>query len=82
MAPQTRHLGKPVFYAVTETGDVNQYIHIWVYEDAADRGRRRSNMMADPDWLNFLSKSAEAGYLVSQENRLMTPTDFFDDIKA
>ena len=35
--PQTRNLGKPLLYAMTETGDPNSYVHVWVYEDAADR---------------------------------------------
>ena len=82
MAPQTKHLGAPVYYAVTETGDVNQYVHIWAYKDAADRAARRAAMMADADWLTFLAKSAEAGNLVAQENRLMTPTSFFADISG
>ena len=39
---QRRHLGDPVVYAAVETGDVNSYVHVWVYEDAADRARRRA----------------------------------------
>ncbi|HTO51718.1 MAG TPA: NIPSNAP family protein, partial [Burkholderiales bacterium] len=27
--PQTRHLGQPFAYLVTETGNPNQYLHIW-----------------------------------------------------
>src|SRR3546814_622072 len=34
---QTRHLGQPLVYLRTETGDPNEYVHIWVYENAADR---------------------------------------------
>ncbi len=75
-AAQTEHLGMPLAYLVTETGDVNTYVHIWVYEDATDRARRRAAMQADPRWVAFLEKSAEAGYLVKQENRLMTPVPF------
>lgn len=74
---QKRHLGEPLFYGITETGPVNSYVHIWVYENAADREKRRAAMQADPDWVSFLQKSAEAGYLVSQENKLMTPAPFF-----
>ena len=33
MRAQQRHLGKPLFYAVTETGPVNSFVHIWVYKD-------------------------------------------------
>jgi len=55
LVPQTRHLGQPLAYMTTETGNVNQYIHIWAYEDAADRARRRAAMMADPHLANGLN---------------------------
>jgi len=76
-APQTRHLGQPLLYAVTETGDVNTYVHIWVYEDAADRQTRRAALLADPDWRAYLELSAESGYLISQENKILTTVPFF-----
>jgi len=75
---QRRTLGHPVVYASTETGDVNTYVHIWAYEDAADRARKRAALQADPDWIAYLKKSAEAGYLLSQRNAILTPTGFFD----
>ena len=31
--PQTKHLGQPFAYLVTETGNPNQYIHIWQRAD-------------------------------------------------
>lgn len=77
-APQEKHLGKPVLYGITETGKINTYIHVWVYEDAADRATRRAAMQADPDWLAFLKRSAEAGYLLTQENQILTAAPFFD----
>ncbi|MCB1834452.1 MAG: NIPSNAP family protein [Geminicoccaceae bacterium] len=77
LAAQKRHLGEPVFYATTETGDVNSYIHVWAYENAGDREAKRAAMEADPDWQNYKKLSAEAGYLIRQENRLMIPTGFF-----
>lgn len=76
-APQTKHLGQPYAYFVTETGTVNTYLHIWAYKDAADRAARRAAMLADPDWQTFMAKSAEAGYLEHQENSLMTEAAFF-----
>lgn len=75
--PQERHLDKPIFYAVTETGGLNTYVHVWAYDSAADREKRRSAMQADPEWQAFLAKSAEAGHLISQENKLMTPVSWF-----
>ena len=76
--PQTRHLGKPVIYASTETGDPNKFYHIWQYEDAADRATRRAAMQADPEWQAFLAKGLEAGYLIAQQNTLLVPAPFFD----
>jgi hypothetical protein len=65
-------------YAATETGNVNSYVHIWVYKDAADRSDRRAKLQADPKWQAFLKLSAEAGNLVSQENKILTPVSFFE----
>jgi hypothetical protein len=76
LAAQKRHFGEPLAWLVSETGDVNTYIHIWVYEDAADRARKRTALMADPEWLAYIEKNAEAGYLLKQESKLMTPASF------
>jgi len=76
-ATQSHHLGKPLAYMQTETGNVNSYVHIWVYADAADRATKRAALQKDPAWTDFLNKSAEAGYLVSQENTLMVNVPFF-----
>lgn len=78
LTAQKRHLGEPFFYGMTETGPQNTYTHIWLYESAGDRETKRAAMQADPEWRAFLAKSAEAGNLVSQENRLMTPVSFFE----
>jgi hypothetical protein len=73
---QKRHLGEPLAYLITESGEVNTYVHIWVYKDAADRATRRAAMQADPEWQVFMQKNAEAGYLIAQRNNLMTPAPF------
>ena len=75
---QTRHLGKPIVYGAVETGDVNSYVHIWTYEDVADRSARRAALAADPDWQAYLKLSAESGNLLRQVNSLLTPAPFFD----
>ena len=75
--PQTRHLGQPLAYMACETGDPNQYVHIWVYENAGDREAKRSAMQADPDWIRYTEESAKLGALEKQENKLMKPVDFF-----
>jgi hypothetical protein len=75
-APQTRHLGQPLAYLYAESGDLNTIVHIWAYEDAADRAKRRAAMAADPEWQNYLRLSAEAGYLQEQTTKLMIPAKF------
>ena len=42
LAAQTRHLGKPVAYMFAESGDLNTIVHMWAYEDAADRAAKRA----------------------------------------
>ena len=76
LKPQTRHLGQPLAWMLSESGEMNTYVHIWAYKDAADRETRRAAMAADPDWQLFLRKSAEAGSLVEQTTKLMTPASF------
>ena len=73
---QTKHLGKPLAYMFTESGEMNTIVHIWVYENAADREKRRAAMVADPDWQAYLKKSAEAGTLEKQITKLMIPAKF------
>ncbi len=76
-AAQERHLGKPVLYGFTETGKLNTYVHVWAYEDAADRAQRRAAMQADPDWQEFLKQSAEAGHILTQETQILVAPTFF-----
>ena len=75
--PQSKHLGQPVAYLVTETGNVNQYVHIWAYENAGYREAKRTAMQADPDWVKYTQESAKLGALINQENKLMKPAEFY-----
>ena len=59
-----------------ESGAMNSLVHQWVYEDAADRAKRRAGMMADPDWQSYLKKLNESGLLVEQATSLMVPAKF------
>jgi hypothetical protein len=75
-AAQSRYLGKPFAYLFTESGEVNTLVHMWLYDDVADRAKKRAAMAADPEWQNYLRLNNEAGYVVSQLNNLMLPTKF------
>ena len=73
---QLRYMGEPLCYAVAETGELNTYTHVWVYESAADREQKRGKMAQDPDWKVFLAENAKAGNIIEQKNCLMVPTAF------
>jgi hypothetical protein len=75
--PQVRNLGVPVLFAFVETGNPNEYMHIWQYKNAGDREERRAKLWQDPEWLDYVAKSGELGALESQQNKLMKPVDFF-----
>jgi len=70
-----KYIGEPLGIFIPTAGDINSYIHIWVYEDHADRTRRRALMEKDPAWHAFLERAAQANYIVHQESRLMVPSD-------
>lgn len=74
---QARHLGPPLMYAKCETGNPNEYMHIWVYESAGDREAKRAAMWADPDWIAYTQESAKLGALEKQDNKLFTPVSFY-----
>jgi hypothetical protein len=80
--PQCRHLGLPVAVMTTETGPLNQYVHIWGYEDAADREARRAAMWRDAEWLDYVERVKVLDVLISQETRLLTSVGFFAPNRA
>lgn len=72
--PHTRHLGEPVGWFTTETGTLNQAVHMWRYDSHADREQRRAVLYADPEWLAYIPKSFP--YIERMENRLLRATSF------
>lgn len=73
---QLRYMGEPLCYAAAESGDLNKFTHIWVYESAADREQKRARMAADPDWKVYVAENVKAGHIIEQKNTLMTPAAF------
>ena len=60
LAAQIRHLGAPLAYLHAESGDLNTIVHLWTFEDAADRIRRRAargKPGLTPPWLTANSIS-------------------------
>jgi hypothetical protein len=73
---QVRHLGEPIAYLFGESGEVNDVVHLWAYEDAADRAKKRTALFADAEWKVYLQKLAEGGLLMKQTTKLMIPASF------
>lgn len=71
---QKRILGNMLGYFTTETGRLNQIVHLWGYASLDDRLARRAALAADPDWQRFLANIMPM--LVSQESQILLPTQF------
>ena len=73
---QLKHLGQLIGFFTSEIGTLNQVVHIWQYEDMADRQRRRAAMAEDPAWHEFMRRNEDLGALQYQENKILIPTAF------
>lgn len=74
MALQVQHLGRLLGWFTTDTGTVNEVVHMWLYDDMADRERRRLALEADPQWWAFRAKTSP--YVQSMRSRILRPTAF------
>jgi hypothetical protein len=74
LALQQKYLGRFIGYFTTETGNLNQGVFLWGFDSVDDRAARRARMAQDPAWQVYLQKVLPL--IATQENRLMTPTDF------
>ncbi len=74
LAIQRPILGNLVGYFTTELGPLNQIVHLWAYEDLADRAARRATLLADPRWKAYSAKVVPL--LHTQENRILVPAPF------
>ena len=73
---QRKYCGEPIAYLTAESGELNTLVHLWAFENAADRAERRAAMAKDPAGPIYLKKNAEAGYIVDQRTSLMVPAKF------
>jgi hypothetical protein len=74
LAIQKSILGHMIGYFSTEFGPLNQIVHLWAYQDLADRSRRRAELGAHPGWKSYLAKIRPL--ILSQENKLLIPAPF------
>ena len=76
LATQIKYCGEPIAYLSAESGDLNTLVHLWAYEDAADRAKRRAAMAADPEWQVYVKKMLESNLLIEQKTSIMLPAKF------
>jgi hypothetical protein len=74
LALQTKFLGYLIGYFTTESGTLNQVVHIWGFESFEDRTRRREAIWSDPDWLAYADRVLPL--ITKMENRFLIPTSF------
>ena len=79
MAPQQRVLGNFMGMYRHETGPVNQVIHMWGYDNVAERERRRAELAADPGFLAYVTKARDM--ITDQDVRILVPAPFSPDNK-
>lgn len=62
-------LGHPAGFYVSHVGPLNQFVHLWAYEDLADYERRSRKRDTHPDFPAYLAASEHL--IVAQETRLI-----------
>jgi hypothetical protein len=74
---QRKYLGEPYGFFVTHIGPLNCVVHLWQYENLADREQRRDAMEADPEFQAFRRVVLEEDTLVDMEIQILKPVPFF-----
>jgi hypothetical protein len=67
-------LGNLIAVMTTEVGPLNQIIHLWGYEDYADREKRRAELAQHPDWPKYLAKAVPL--LEKMETKICVPASY------
>ena len=67
-------VGEPIGFFTIDTGTLSQVVHMWKYENMADREQRRLKLSTAPGWSAYLEASMPL--LSALENRILVPTSF------
>ena len=66
-------LGHPIGFHVSHVGTLNQFVHLWGYDDLADYERRCRARDSHPEFPAYLAASEHL--IVAQETRLLRAVD-------
>lgn len=64
-----KHAGKLIGYFTGDIGAMNSLVHLWRFEDDADRRAHWDRVFADDEFMAFAAKLRPL--LISQQNKLM-----------
>jgi hypothetical protein len=69
-----KHLGDPVGYWLTATGEINKFVHMWRFESMGDMEKRHAGLLADSAYLDYrLEVLGKLEMLQRQESVLLRP---------
>lgn len=71
---QRPHLGEPLGYFFSDSGELNRIVHLWGFASPADREARRAALAADPAWQAFAPKVLPL--LLRMESVILFPAAF------
>ena len=66
------HFERLVGCFTTESGKLNQVVHLWAFDSHDERAKRRAAVQQDPRWAQYLERVK--GFVLEQESRFLSPT--------
>ena len=73
MPVQIKYLGLPLGVYTGAVGQLNQFVHLWGFDNMGEFEARHAARDKDPDWPAYLQASADL--IVAQETRLIRRVD-------
>jgi NIPSNAP len=71
-----KHLGEPFGYWASITGEMNQFVHLWRFDDFSDMERRQAALSNDPAWRDYVCNDlGKSAILQRQQSMLMRPIE-------
>jgi hypothetical protein len=74
LAIQRPTLGRMVGYFSTDVGPLNQVVHLWAYQNMAERAERRDALTSDPEWRSYVKTIRPL--IIGQESKILSPAPF------
>ena len=74
LAIQRRILGNLIGYFHTDIGPLNQIVHLWGYEDLADRAARRVELAKSAEWLACVARLMDL--IIEQDSKILLGAPF------